>query len=111
MKRLLSLFLCVLLCFGCLVPAFAEEDAEPATTAAEETTSAESEAPELPEAYLKWAHGGQYDDRGAFDRAFRRRASGFVRNLPSGRSSWRLLTKWNRLSASSARTWKTRLTV
>ena len=76
MKKLISLLLAMLLCLGCLVPAFAEEP-EP-TTAAPDATQATTEPPEetteapaLPEAYLKWAHGNEYSDRGAFDRSFR----------------------------------------
>ena len=73
MKKLIALLLVMLLCLNCLVPAFAE-DAPPEAAANEETVSAaaeSTEAPELPEAYLKWAHGNEYSDRGAFDRSFR----------------------------------------
>lgn len=62
MKNLIALFLAALLCLCCFVPAFAKD-----AGAASQATDA---AP-LPEAYLKWAHGGPYDDRGAFDRSFR----------------------------------------
>ncbi len=73
MKKLIALLLVLLLCLSYFVPAFAE-DAPPEAAVNEETASAaaeSTEASELPEAYLKWAHGGPYDDRGAFDRSFR----------------------------------------
>ena len=81
MKKLFSLALAVLLCLGCLVPAFAADVRAPAAATEapsdatqeqpQQETAPDAEQPALPEAYLKWAHGGQYDDRGAFDRAFR----------------------------------------
>ncbi|MBQ7597646.1 MAG: leucine-rich repeat domain-containing protein [Clostridia bacterium] len=81
MKKLFSLALAVLLCLGCLVPAFAADVSAPAAATEapsdatqeqpQQETAPDAEQPALPEAYLKWAHGGQYDDRGAFDRAFR----------------------------------------
>ena len=52
MKKLISLFLAALLCFGCLVPVFAEETVESeTTTAAEETTAAATDTswdPQVP---------------------------------------------------------------
>ena len=68
MKKIISLLLALLLCLGCLMPAFAKDAAEPAgTTEAAKT----SEEPALPEEYIRWAHGGPYTDRGTFDRSFR----------------------------------------
>ena len=51
MKKLISFLLAILICLGCLVPAFAEETADPTeTTEAAQTTSADEEETAAPTA-------------------------------------------------------------